>query len=111
LNRQNNLLKAKYEHDEKYARIHKRLQENKGISARELQLHEALMIVKKQTDEQLQNNKNILDNEPFFNRYLLNLVAGEFVQKQKINLDFNTTKAINTLIAGEYMAQYNNYIR
>jgi len=111
LNRQNNLLKAKYEQDEKYARIHKRLQENKGISAQELQLYEALLVVKKQADEQLQNNKNILDNEPFFNRYLLNLVAGEFVQKQKINLDFNTTKAINTLIAGEYLAQYNSYIR
>lgn len=109
LNRKNNLLKAKYAQDERYARIHKRLQENKAISARELQLHEALMVVKKQTDEQLQNN-NILNNEPFFNRYLLNLVASEFVQKQKINLDFNTTKTINTLIAGEYLAQYNNYI-
>jgi type I restriction enzyme R subunit len=42
---------------------------------------------------------------------LLNLVANEFVQKQKLKLDYNTTKAINTLIAGEYLTQYNNYIR
>ncbi len=111
LNRKNNLLKAKYEQDEKYARIHKRLQEHKGVSAKETQLHAALMTVKNQTDEQLQNNKNLLDNEPFFNRYLLNLVATEFVKEQKINLDFNTTKSINTLIAGEYLAQYNNYVR
>jgi len=111
LNRKNNLLKAKYDQDEKYARIHKRLQENKGISAKETQLHEALINVKSQTDDQLQNNKNILDNEPFFNRYLLNLVANEFVKKQKLKLDYNTTKAINTLIAGEYLSQYNNYIR
>ncbi|WP_179414830.1 type I restriction endonuclease [Mucilaginibacter sp. E4BP6] len=61
LNRKNNLLKAKYEQDEKYARIHKRLQETKGISAKEIQLHEALTNVKIQTDEQLLNNKNILD--------------------------------------------------
>src|SRR5690606_19127147 len=34
LNRKNNLLKAKYEQDEKYARLHKRLVENKSISAK-----------------------------------------------------------------------------
>jgi len=110
LNRKNNLLKAKYEQDEKYARLHKRLVENKGISAKEIQLHQALMNVKNQTDEQLLNNKNILDNEAFFNRYLLNLVANEFVKNQNIKLDYNTTKSINTLIAGEYLQEYNNYL-
>ncbi len=111
LNRRNSLLKAKYEQDEKYARIHKRLVENKSISAKETQLHEALMNVKTQTDEQLQNNKNVLDNEVFFtDRYMLNVVANEFVRKQKLKLDIHTTKAINTLIAGEYIAQYNNYL-
>lgn len=110
LNRKNNLLKVKYDQDEKYARIHKRVLENRSIPAKETSLHAALMQVKTQTDEQLQNNKNLLDNEAFFNRYILNLVANEFVQKQKLKLDFATTKAINTLIAGEYMAQYNNYL-
>jgi len=110
LNRKNNLLKAKYEHDEKYARLHKRLVENSGINAREIQLHQALMNVKQQTDDQLLNNRNIMDNEAFFNRYLLNLVATEFVKKQNIKLDYNTTKSINTMIAGEYLQQYNNYI-
>jgi type I restriction enzyme R subunit len=110
LNRKNNLLKAKYEHDEKYARLHKRLVENSGINAREIQLHQALMNVKQQTDDQLLNNRNIMDNEAFFNRYLLNLVATEFVKKQNIKLDYNTTKTINTMIAGEYLQQYNNYI-
>lgn len=110
LNRKNNLLKAKYEHDEKYARLHKRLVENSGINAREIQLHQALMNVKQQTDDQLLNNRNIMDNEAFFNRYLLNLVATEFVKKQNIKLDFNTTKTINTMIAGEYLQQYNSYI-
>lgn len=110
LNRKNNLLKSKYEQDEKYARLHKRLVENKGISAKEIQLHQALMNVKHQTDEQLLNNNNILDNEAFFNRYLLNLVATEFVKNQNIKLDYNTTKNINTLIAGEYLQQYNNYL-
>lgn len=109
LNRRNNLLKAKYEQDEKYARLHKRITENNNISAKEIQLYEALMNIKYQTDEQLLNNRNILDNEAFFNRYLLNLVATEFIKKQNIKLDINTTKSINTLIAGEYLQEYNNY--
>lgn len=110
LNRKNNLLKAKYEQDEKYARLHKRLVENSGINAKEMQLHQALMNVKQQTDNQLLNNRNIMDNEAFFNKYLLNLVATEFVKNQNIKLDFSTTKTINTMIAGEYLQQYNNYV-
>lgn len=110
LNRKNNLLKAKYEQDEKYARIHKRILEKNGISTKETQLHEALMSVKAQTDEQLQNNRNLLDNEAYFTgRYLLNIVANEFVRKQRLKLDAATVNSINTLIAGEYLAQYNNY--
>lgn len=110
LNRRNNLLKAKYEQDEKYARVHKRIVERNRDSLKELQLHAALMQVKAQADEQLQNNKNLLDNEAYFNRYILNLVASEFVQRSKLPLDMATTKAIHTLIAGEYLAQYNSYI-
>ena len=111
LNRRNNLLKAKYEQDEKYARIHKRITEQNGFSAKESQLHGALMQVKTKADEQLQNNKNMLDNEAYFTKYLLSLVAREFVQKEKMKLDFETTKSINTLIAGEYLAQYHNYLQ
>lgn len=111
LNRKNALLKAKYEQDEKYARIHKRLIDTPSISAKEMQLYEALMKVKEQTDNQLQNNKNILTNEAFFNEYLLNLVANEFIRNQKIKLDFDTTKNINHLISREYLDQYNNYTR
>ncbi|RYY90234.1 MAG: type I restriction endonuclease subunit R [Chitinophagaceae bacterium] len=112
LNRKNNLFKAKYEQDEKYARIHKRLLENKKITARETQIHSALMEVKHQTDDYLQNNANVLANEAYFtDRYLLNLVANEFARKQKLAPDADTIKSINTLIAGEYIGQYNNYLR
>ncbi|WP_238555049.1 hypothetical protein [Chryseobacterium sp. P1-3] len=38
LNRKNNNLKDKYEGDEKYVRLHKRLLENKAISAKEIQI-------------------------------------------------------------------------
>lgn len=110
LNRKNNLLKAKYEYDEKYARIHKRITERADVTAKEIQLYDALYNVKQTADSQLLNNHNLLDNEAYFDRHLLNLVATEFVKNQKIKLDFSTTQAINTLIASEYLNQYHNRI-
>ncbi len=106
LNRKNALLKAKYEHDEKYARVHKRLSENGGITARESQLHEALMHVKEQTDEQVLNNRNVISNEAYFKKQLLQIVINEFITKQNIKLDFDTTQSINNMIVSEYMYQY-----
>jgi type I restriction enzyme R subunit len=46
LNRQNNLLKDKYDSDPKYARIHKRLVEKGTLSQKESQIFEALKSVK-----------------------------------------------------------------
>ncbi|HRH36423.1 MAG TPA: type I restriction endonuclease subunit R, partial [Catalimonadaceae bacterium] len=78
LNRRNNLLKAKYNQDEKYARIHKRLLESGRLNAKEIQLHAALMQVKAQVDEQLELNKNLLHNEAYFaDRFVMNLTATE----------------------------------
>lgn len=106
LNRKNALLKAKYEQDEKYARVHKRLTENGSISAKESQLHEALMNVKEQTDEQVLNNKNVISNEAYFKKQLMQIVINEFINKQHLKLDFDTTQSINNLIVNEYMYQY-----
>jgi type I restriction enzyme R subunit len=106
LNRKNALLKAKYEQDEKYARVHKRLTENGGITARESQLHEALMHVKEQTDEQILNNKNVISNEAYFKKQLMQIVINEFITKQNIKLDFDTTQSINNMIVSEYLYQY-----
>jgi type I restriction enzyme, R subunit len=107
LNRKNALLKAKYEQDEKYARVHKRITENGGITAKESQLHDALMNVKEQTDEQVLNNKNVIGNEAYFKKQLMQIVINEFINKQQIKLDYNTTQSINNLIVNEYMIQYN----
>lgn len=107
LNRKNDLLKAKYEQDEKYVRIHKRLTEKGSLSLKEMQLHEALQTIKKTTDEQLFRNSRLTENESYFNDYLLQLVVQEIQQKRKMNLDFATAKSINGLIVNEYLTQYN----
>lgn len=106
LNRKNALLKAKYENDEKYARIHKRLTEKETLNAKEIQLHRALMLVKEQVDQKLEGQEDLLHNEAFFKRYLLQMVVNEFKKKEQIPLDFPTTEIINNMIANEYLQQY-----
>lgn len=108
LNRKNALLKAKYENDEKYTRIHKRLVEKGTLNAKEMQLHRALMQVKNAVDNKLEGQEDILNNEAFFTKYLMQLVVNEFKKKEQIPLDFATTENINQLIVREYMQLYNN---
>ncbi len=106
LNRKNALLRAKYDNDEKYVRIHKRLREKKKPNAKEVKLHKALMQVKAQVDQKLENQESLIQNESFFKKYLLKLVIQEFKKKENIDLDYATSLSINTLIANEYLQQY-----
>lgn len=106
LNRKNALLKAKYESDDKYARIHKRLSEKGTLNAKESQLHRALMQVKSQVDETISNQEEMIKNEAYFKKYLMQIVVNEFKKKENIGLDFKTTESINQLISQEYLQQY-----
>lgn len=108
LNRKNTLLKAKYSNDEKYARIHKRLTEKRTLSAKEMQLHRALMLVKSEVDNKLESQEDYLSNEALFDRYLVKLVAQQFVINEKIDLDTDTRQNISTLIGKEYFQLYYN---
>ncbi|WBX97035.1 type I restriction endonuclease subunit R [Chryseobacterium gambrini] len=106
LNRKNALLKAKYDSDDKYARIHKRLSEKGTLNTKESQLHRALMQVKLQVDETITNQEELVKNEAYFKRYLMQIVVNEFKKKENIGLDFSTTEKINQLISQEYLQQY-----
>lgn len=106
LNRKNALLKAKYEFDEKYARIHKRLTEKGTLTAKEMQLHRALMKVKNTVDDKLEGQEDIMKNEAFFNIYIMQQVVNEFKKKENIPLDYPTTEKINKLIVREYLQLY-----
>lgn len=106
LNRKNALLKAKYDSDEKYTRIHKRLSEKGILNSKELQLHRALMLVKQQVDIKLEGQEDLMKNEEYFKRYLMQLVVQEFKKNENIPIDYATTESINHLIANEYLQQY-----
>ena len=105
LNRKNNLLKAKYENDSKYARIHKRILEKGNISKKESEICETLLDIKTQADEKILINTRLLENESYFYQMLIQIVIGSFIKK-KIELDTESAKYINACLSKEYMNEY-----
>ncbi len=106
LDRKNQLLKAKYENDAKYMRLHKRLMEKDPLTDSESKLFEALQSLKKEADEQILKNSNMLQNESFVEKMMVRLVIDQLKNKHHLNLDAETAKAINTLIVKEYLNEY-----
>lgn len=105
LNRKNNLLKTKYQNDVKYARIHKRVVENGGISSRESELCETLLDIKKNADEKILMNIRLLDNESYFDRLMIQMVIGSFA-RTKIELNLDSAKYVNNFLVKEYVNEY-----
>ena len=110
LNRKNNLLKAKYESDAKYARTHKRIMERGDISRREGEIHETLTEIKKQVDEKILINTKLLNNEAFFHGVVINEVIKGF-GKTGVRLETESAKYINNLLVTEYVSEYNGMER
>ena len=106
LNRQNELLKAKYNNDPKYARIHKRLVEKETISKKESKIFEALQSVKQDADLQVLQNTKLLDNESYFSTQMMRLVIDKFKNKNKIPLNTDAAKYINNLVVNEYINEF-----
>ncbi len=110
LNRQNDLLKAKYQNDKKYARAHKRIIEGGNISQQESRICEALNGVKTGADDQVLQNTRILDNEGYFNSMMAGLVVEQFKNRQKMDLNPQTTKFINQLVVQEYINEFHGAV-
>jgi len=106
LERKNQLMRAKYENDEKYARLHKRLMEKNPLTDSESKLFEALSGLKQAIDDQLQQNANMLENQSYVEKMTLRLVIDQFKNKQNIPLDLESSKRINNLVVKEYMNEY-----
>ena len=106
LERRNQLLRAKYDNDEKYARLHKRLMEKNPLTDNESKLFEALSGLKFEVDKQIEQNSKMLENEKFVEKMVLRLVIDQFKNKQHIPIDTSATKRINRLVVREYMNEY-----
>jgi type I restriction enzyme, R subunit len=106
LERKNQLLKAKYDQDAKYARIHKRLMEKDPLTDSESKLFEALKSLKTEIDENIRQNAHILENESFVERMIMRLVISELKNKFELPLDAAKSQYIHRMIVTEYMNEF-----
>ncbi|WP_420575253.1 type I restriction endonuclease subunit R [Ekhidna sp.] len=106
LERKNQLLRAKYANDEKYARLHKRLMEKDPLTDSQVKLIEALQSLKEKADEQVLNNSSMLSNESYVEKMMMRLVVQELKNHHKLDLDMEKTKRINALLVKEYLNEY-----
>jgi len=117
INRRNNILKKKYQGDERFVRIHKRIEEENEkrekplISKTEYEIAESLSKMKHEIDNRIYLDINIIANENSFKRDTLAMIGHQLVDLG-IKASLPDRKFINNLIANEYINQYNQlYLR
>ena len=111
INRRNNALRNKYKGDEKFVRIHKRIEEENHkrerpvISKHEFEIAERLMLMKQSIDDRLFLNINSLSNTDKFRQDVLSLV-GKTLLDLSVHATLEERKYIRGLISDEYINQY-----
>lgn len=117
INRRNNILKKKYQGDERFVRIHKRIEEENEkrekplLSKTEYEIAESLSKMKREIDNRIYLDINIIANENSFKRDTLAMIGHQLVDLG-IKASLPDRKFINNLIANEYINQYNQlYLR
>ena len=110
LERKNQLLRAKYDNDEKYARLHKRLMEKDPLTDNESKLFDALQSLKKEVDAQILQNSKMLENESFVEKMMVRLVIDQLKNKHHLPLDAEQAKIINGLMVKEYMNEFHGRV-
>jgi type I restriction enzyme R subunit len=110
LERENELLRAKYDYDAKYVRIHKRLLEKNPLTDNERKLFDALKGLKADVDNEILQNSKILENERYVEKMMMRLVLNQFKNKQNININATDVKRINNILVKEYINEYNGKV-
>lgn len=113
LNCKNFLILAKYDNDKKYARVHKRVKESM-LAEEDSEIHKILFEVKKQLDELVSNNKNILGNEDYFRVKTGSSLSKSFktllshdVQDIQIKKHTLAVQNIRDYVVEEYIKEHN----
>ncbi len=117
LQKRNNVLLKKYNGDEKFARVHKRIREankqreEKGqkpmFSFLDDEIASILNIIKKDVDAKVYDRNDILKKDTYFNRTVMTLVNGCLYQFPQIKPEMDDYKFIQTRISQQYINQYN----
>lgn len=104
LNNKDALLAAKYENDTKFARIHKRIKENKiTVFSSDIVLNEVLLDIKHKTDVAVLNNRDIIDNQDYFSDVTKRTII-ESLEEKGIK-DLEAAQFINKCLIKEYVGE------
>ena len=104
----NELIKSKYENDEKYARIHKKLIKIDNFSKSEAKLILALNKLKNETDKKILQNSNLLKNESYIKTMITRITIDQFKSSGDFDLNLENTNLISNMVSSEYLNEYNN---
>ena len=105
LNRQNELIRHKYQGDTKFARVHKRLMRDERLPHDKQKIYEALMGVKTDTDEKVLNLHQMLDNDSYFEKQMQGSVLEHFRRQQQFAVSPEDIRFINGLLVKEYLKE------
>jgi len=101
LNRKDAQLAAKYGNDSKFARLHKRIVENRlNVLQSDIELQKILMEIKLQIDDGFLNNQGILDNKVFFEGFVGRTVLTILTTKGIV--DHTVISSISDILVKEY---------
>lgn len=103
LERKDARLLAKYNHDAKYMRTHKRLMEKDKLTDREMKIFDLLNGLKVAIEEELLKNSNVLANETYAEKKMGRLIVTEFRKHPQIPLTPDNINRVKRWIMYEYM--------
>jgi type I restriction enzyme R subunit len=106
LERQNQLLRAKYANDEKYARLHKRLLEKGEPTPNERKLFEALTSLKAEADARISQNAELLTNPAYAEKMMARLIIEQLMNAHHLPLTAEGCQFISNLVLNEYLAEF-----
>ena len=96
------MLAYKYENDPKFARIHKRINENNAnVFNSDVILNEVLLDIKHKTDTIVINNQDIIDNQDYFSDTTKRTIMETFEEKGVRNLEI--VRFVNRILVDEYI--------
>ena len=107
LERKNQLLRAKYANDVKYARLHKRLMEKGEPTPDERKLFEALSSLKSELDAKISENAQLLTNPAYAEKMMTRLIIEQLKNKHELPLTAEGCRFINNLVIREYLDEFN----
>ncbi len=106
LERKNQLLRAKYANDEKYARLHKRLMEKGEPTPNERKLFEALSALKTEADARISQNAQLLTNPAYAEKMMARIIIEQLMTAHQLPLTAEGCQFISNLVLKEYLAEF-----